>query len=95
MSEQSTVSELGVAEAKSRFSELLDRVARGERFVVSRRGRPVVALVPPEEADDRPRPKGLAAGAGALADVAGFAEIMRDVYASRRKAKDRPAPDLG
>lgn len=33
---------VGVAEAKRRFSELLDRVAGGEHIVVARRGRPAV-----------------------------------------------------
>ncbi len=36
---------LGVAEAKRRFSELIERVGRGERFVICRRGKPAVALV--------------------------------------------------
>jgi prevent-host-death family protein len=38
---------VGTAEAKRRFSEWVDRVGEGERFLVSRRGRPAVALVPP------------------------------------------------
>jgi antitoxin (DNA-binding transcriptional repressor) of toxin-antitoxin stability system len=32
-------------EARERFSELLDRVARGEEVVILRRGKPVVRLV--------------------------------------------------
>jgi prevent-host-death family protein len=39
--------ELGVAELKRRFSELLNRVElKGERIEIRRRGRPVAALVP-------------------------------------------------
>lgn len=88
---------ISVADAKRRFSELLDRVGRGERIVVTRRGKPAVALVPPEgEAiADRPPPLGLLAIAGALSDVEGFDETMREVVATRRLARDRPAPDLG
>jgi len=55
---------LGVAEAKRRFSELLDRVGTGERIVVARRGRAAVVLVPPSEEFPRrpaPAPTGFAA----------------------------------
>ena len=38
--------EIGVAEAKRRFSELLARAAfAGERFLIERRGKPLAALV--------------------------------------------------
>lgn len=88
---------LNVAEAKRRFSELIDRVGRGERIVVARRGKPVLALVPPAAADvEHERDvQGLAAYAGALADWEDFEAVMEEVYASRRRARDRPAPDLG
>lgn len=84
-----------VAEAKRRFSELIDRVASGERFVVARRGRPVLALVPAEAVGAPPNVHlGLAAFAGALADWPELDEVMADVVASRAKARDRPAPQL-
>ncbi len=89
---------LGVADAKRRFSELIDRVEDGERIVVTRRGKPAVALVAPAEgASSLPSGPhtGFAALAGALADVEGFDETMREVVASRRDARDRPAPDFG
>lgn len=88
----------GVAEAKRRFGELLDRVARGERFVIERRGNPAVALVPPEDiGPDRPRPKGLLSLVGLFADLeqSEAEDMVRDIYRERRRAKDRPAPDLG
>ena len=90
-------SELGVAEAKRRFSELADRVARGERFIVSRRGRPAMALVPIDEIEDRPSgpPKGALSIVGALADVDWLDEMVEEIYRDRRSAGDRPAPDLG
>jgi prevent-host-death family protein len=88
---------LGVAEAKRRFSELIDRVGDGEQFIVARHGRPAVALVAPSErsmrAGDR-RPIGLAAVAGALADWEEIDEVVRDLYASRRRSHDRPVPSL-
>ena len=40
---------LRIAEAKSRFSELLSRASSGERFIIRRRERPVAALVSIEE----------------------------------------------
>lgn len=88
---------VGVADAKRRFSELLDRVGGGERIVIARRGKPVVALVPPEEGaarGSRGAPTGFAALAGALGEVDQLDEMIRDVRAGRRAAKDRPAPTL-
>jgi prevent-host-death family protein len=92
------MTEIGVAEAKRRFSELLDRVADGERIVVERRGRPAVVLVPPHDeaaSGARPAPVGFAALAGALAELPELDEILRDVAAARAASTDRPAPDLG
>lgn len=40
---------INVAEAKSRFSELISRAASGERFVIHRRERPVAVLIGPGE----------------------------------------------
>lgn len=37
---------VGAFEAKTRFSALLDRVERGERIIIERRGKPVAELVP-------------------------------------------------
>lgn len=90
--------EVGTAEAKRRFSELVDRVGEGERFLVSRRGRPAVALVPPTpDLLERPGPPptGLATIAGALTDWGDLADIVTEIYADRRNSTDRPAPDLG
>jgi antitoxin (DNA-binding transcriptional repressor) of toxin-antitoxin stability system len=89
---------MGVAEAKRRFSELIDRVDEGERFLVSRRGRPAVVLAPPTpDALRAPaqKPIGLAAVAGALADWDDLDATVRDIYAARSRSRDRAAPDLG
>jgi prevent-host-death family protein len=37
---------VGAYDAKTRLSELLDRVERGEQFVITRHGRPIARLVP-------------------------------------------------
>lgn len=87
---------VGVAEAKRRFSELLDRVAGGERIVIARRGKPAVTLVPPDDhtRDARDAPTGFAALAGALADWDALDEVVEEIAAARRTARDRPAPTL-
>ncbi len=38
---------VGSYEARTHLSELLERVARGARVVITRRGKPVAMLVPP------------------------------------------------
>ena len=88
--------ELGVADAKRRFSELIDRVQRGERFVVSRRGRPAVALVPPTDrlGHARGAPRGLAAVAGSLGDWDELEAAVEEIYRKGRRARDRAAPGL-
>lgn len=89
---------VGVAEAKRRFSDLLDRVAAGEQIVVTRRGQPAVVLARPGDkpaSDARPAPAGFASLAGALSDVEGLDEMLAEARTARRQAKDRPAADLG
>lgn len=88
---------VGVADAKRRFAELIDRVLDGERFLVTRRGKPVVALVPPDEAATSGPTEylGLAAFAGILEDAPEFDEIMKEVVAARQEDTGRPPPDLG
>lgn len=39
---------IGALEAKTRLSELLDRVAQGEEIVITRDGKPAARLVPPQ-----------------------------------------------
>lgn len=40
------MSEIGAYEAKTHLPSLLDRVEKGERFIITKHGRPVAALVP-------------------------------------------------
>lgn len=39
-------SEIGAYEAKTHLASLLDRVARGEQFTITKHGRPIARLVP-------------------------------------------------
>lgn len=89
---------IGVAEAKQRFSELLDRVGAGERIVIARRGRPAAVLVPPGDGIGLRvphAPRGFASIVGALADSPAIDEIVTEVSGARRGARDRRTPDLG
>ena len=89
-----------VADAKRRFSELIERVGRGERFVVTRRGKPVLAFVPPREAANEalPKKRGLLAVMGVLEGVEGadeWYEDMQRIVADRVNWPPREPPDLG
>jgi prevent-host-death family protein len=41
---------VGAYEAKTHLAQLLDRCAQGERFVITRHGKPVAVLAPVDEA---------------------------------------------
>jgi prevent-host-death family protein len=43
---ESTYTEIGAFDAKTRLSELLRKVEQGERFTITLRGRPVADVVP-------------------------------------------------
>ena len=45
--------EIGAFEAKNKFGQLLDLVERGEEIVITRHGKAVARLVPPEQAFNR------------------------------------------
>jgi prevent-host-death family protein len=90
-------SALGVGEAKKRLSELMSRVVyRGERFLIQRRGRPMAALVSPEDLarleQEPTSPKGALAAVGAWADVSDeeMEALVADIYAQRARDTGRP-----
>lgn len=91
-----------VAEFKRHFSEFVADVRyRGERIVVARRDTPVAALVSLEDLErlstvappETPRP-GLLGAVGAWADYEEMDQLIKDIYAAREAAVDRPAPRL-
>lgn len=45
------MAEIGAYDAKTHLPQLLERVQRGERFVITKHGRPVAELVPVIERD--------------------------------------------
>jgi prevent-host-death family protein len=89
---------ISVADAKRRFSELIERVGRGEQFVVTRRGKPVLALLSPEgvlDQPEKPTKRGMMAVWGILEGVEGaeeWYEEMQRVIAARRDYPPRPMP---
>jgi prevent-host-death family protein len=88
-------STIGLTEARERLTEILERVLDGERVVVTRYGLPVAAIVPvPADLDDRPRPLGLGALAGAITSRPVLYETVADVVALRSLARERPAPEI-
>ena len=58
---------VNVHAAKTQFSQLLERVARGEEVVIAKAGKPVARLVPLEPVAG-PRRPGSARGLGWVAD---------------------------
>ena len=40
--------QVGTVEARTHFNRLLQRVATGERILITKRGKPVAVLAPPE-----------------------------------------------
>jgi prevent-host-death family protein len=49
------IEEIGAFEAKTRLSELLERVRRGHAYRITKRGRPIAELRPPSS--DAPKPR--------------------------------------
>jgi len=55
------MAEVGIFEAKNRLSELVERAARGEEIVITRRGEHVARLMPPRVPDAVGQARALAA----------------------------------
>jgi prevent-host-death family protein len=49
------IEEIGAFEAKTRLSELLERVKRGHVYRITKRGKPIAELRPPTQQPGRPR----------------------------------------
>jgi prevent-host-death family protein len=87
---------IGVAEAKARFSELVNRASHGgERFLIERRGKPVGAIVSAEDlarlegAQPAPPRRGLLAAVGAWAEMENLDEIFEEIMRQRDTRLDR------
>lgn len=47
------IQEIGAFEAKTKLSELLEKVQRGQTFQITKRGKPVAVLGPVEETEEK------------------------------------------
>ena len=87
---------ISIAEAKSKFSEIIARIIyAGERFIVRRRGKPVAAIVGIDDfkkiqlTNSSEDTGTLLAAAEAWADFKDLDRVIEDIYRSRRKSTDR------
>lgn len=77
---------VGAFEAKTKLSELLDAVERGEEVVITRHGQAIARLVPHAPPDNRvARAKKLAADIRALRDSSGLKDTTVEEILEWRK----------
>lgn len=88
--------DVSIAEAKSKFSEIIAKtIYAGERFIVRRRGKPVAAIVGIDDfkkiqlTNSSEDTGTLLAAAEAWADFKDLDRVIEDIYRSRRKSTDR------
>lgn len=91
-----TLRDISIAEAKSKFSEVIARTMyAGERFILRRRGKPVAAIVGIDDfkkiqlTDSSEDTGTLLTAAEAWGDFKDLDRIIEDIYRSRRKSTDR------
>ncbi|MGH2572639.1 MAG: type II toxin-antitoxin system Phd/YefM family antitoxin [Actinomycetota bacterium] len=77
------MAEIGVKELKASASRVIDEVAAGTSYVVTKRGRPAAVLMPVEEAEDL-----------VLANAAEFIRLRRRGREEYRKGRTVPLEEL-
>lgn len=91
-------STINVAEAKRRFSEIVNEVVyHKKRFLISRHGKPVIGLVPAEEVKEKttePSKNGFLSLVGLWGDMENLDEIIEQIYKERETEIPRPVPSL-
>ncbi len=75
-------------DAKTHLPKLLQRAAAGERFVITRHGKPVAQLIPCEENDDAALERTLADGAAIRARLARKGVRLADLLERGESARD-------
>ena len=81
---------IGTFVAKTHLTRLLDRVVKGERIVITNRGKPVVMLVPPEVAE---RADPAEVGRAMLADRDEVQRWARPLTEARKPMSEIHPPD--
>ena len=51
---------IGAFEAKTHFSQVIDKAERGEDFIITRRGKPVAKIIPFEQKKEMTRKEAIA-----------------------------------
>jgi prevent-host-death family protein len=77
------MAEIGIKDLKTGVSRVIDEVAGGRSYVVTKRGRPAAVIVPIEEAEDL-----------VLANVEEFVTMRRRAREAYRKGRTRRLADL-
>jgi prevent-host-death family protein len=84
---------VSIAEAKSHFSEYISKVAyAGEKYLIAKRGKPLVALVPIEDLKNikiNEEKKRLSEIIGKWENFEEIEDDINEVYSSRKEDKGR------
>ena len=78
------MAEIGIKELKSGASRVVDEVAAGRSYVITKRGRPAAAIVPIEEAEDL-----------VLANAEELVSMRRRAREAYRRGRSTALEDLG
>ncbi len=78
------MAEIGIKELKSRASRVVDEVAAGRSYVITKRGRPAAVIVPLEEAEDV-----------VLANAEEFVTMRRRAREAYRRGRSKPLGEIG
>lgn len=88
--------EINVAEVKRYFSKVMGTVVfEGDEYIITRRGKPMVAIIKPEylnlihTQNKLQREKGLIQIVGKFNDSQEFVEEVEKIYSLRGRLKDR------
>lgn len=83
-SQEARVAEIGIKELKSGASRVVDEVAAGRSYVITKRGRATAAIVPIEDAEDL-----------VLANAEELVAMRRQAREAYRRGRTKPLEDLG
>jgi prevent-host-death family protein len=77
------VAEIGIKDLKSGVSRVVDEVAAGRSYVITKRGRPAAVIVPIEEAEDL-----------VLANAEEFIAMRRRAREAYRGGRSKPLSEI-
>lgn len=83
------MSTMGAYEAKTKFSELLERVEKGERVTITRHGKPVAEIVPARSPRDRERARQAMDRLREIGESAGLSNLT---WEDLKKMRDEGRP---